>query len=132
MVGQEGLTPAVVKAIDQSLDAHGLIKVRVLTEDRALRDAMLVSLAEDLNAAPIQHIGKLLVLWRPSQPKEKKVDPDKKPGPTEYKILKNSSRGGQKPQMKRVTVLGNQRLTAGGLIKRAKSKQMSVKKKQVD
>ena len=132
MVGQEGLTPAVIKAIDQALNAHGLIKVRVLSEDRSLRETMLLSLAEDLNAAPIQHIGKLLVLWRPIQAKERKVDPDKKPGPTEYKILKNSSRGGQKPQIKRVTVLGNQRLTAGGLIKRAKSKKTSVKKKQTD
>jgi hypothetical protein len=42
--------------------------------------------------------------------------------------LKYSKRGGQRPEMKRVTVLGNERLTAGGQIKRAKPKIKSVKK----
>jgi hypothetical protein len=45
------------------------------------------------------------------------------------KVLKYSSRGGQRPEIKRVTVLGNQRLTAGGQVKRAKPKQKSIKKK---
>jgi hypothetical protein len=53
------------------------------------------------------------------------------PGPREYKVLKFSKRGGQKPEVKHVKVLGNQRLTAGGQIKRAKPKQKSVKKRAV-
>ena len=61
--------------------------------------------------------------------KEKKPDQDKMPGPREFKVLKYSSRGGQRPEMKRVTILGNQRLAAGGQVKRAKPKQKSVKKK---
>ena len=131
MVGQEGLTPAVVKAIDQSLDAHGLIKVRVLTEDRALRDAMLVSLAEDLNAAPIQHIGKLFVLWRPVAEKADTPNEDRMPGPRDVKVLKYSKRGGRRPEVKTLRVLGNQRLTSGGQIKRAKPKKTSVKKRSL-
>jgi hypothetical protein len=39
--------------------------VRVFSDDRAAREAMLADLADTLGAAPIQHIGKLLVLWRP-------------------------------------------------------------------
>jgi hypothetical protein len=105
-----------------------LIKVRVLGDDRENREAMFHSLCDELSAAPIQHIGKLLVIWRPAQAKEKKTDAERKPGPREFKVLKYSSRGGQRPEMKRVTILGNQRLAAGGQVKRAKPKQKSVKK----
>ena len=128
MIGGDGLTPAVVKETEAALNAHGLIKIRVLGDDRAAREAMFAQLADQLNAAPIQHIGKLLVLWRPQPEKEKKQDQDKMPGPREFKVLKYSSRGGQRPEMKRVTILGNQRLAAGGQVKRAKPKQKSVKK----
>ncbi len=128
LVGGDGLTPAVVKEIDNALKAHGLIKVRVFSDDRLAREAMLQTLTEQLDAAPIQHIGKLLVLWRPQVEKVKPVDEDRMPGPREVKVLKFSKRGGQRPEMKRVQVLGNQRLTAGGQIKRAKVLKKSIKK----
>jgi RNA-binding protein len=131
MIGNDGLTAAVVKEADAALNAHGLIKIRVLGDDRAAREAVYMALADQLNAAPIQHIGKLLVLWRPQPQKEKTVDEDRMPGPREYKVLKFSKRGGQKPEVKHVRVLGNQRLTPGGQIKRAKPKQKSVKKRQL-
>ena len=131
MIGQDGLSAAVLRETDAALNAHGLIKVRVLGDDRTARDALFQSLADQLNAAPIQHIGKLLVLWRPQPTKEKTQDEDRKPGPRDFKVLKYSSRGGQRPQVKTVRVLGNQRLTSGGQIKRAKPKQTSVKKRQL-
>ena len=128
MIGNEGLTPAVKKETDAALSAHGLIKVRVLGDDREAREAIYQQLAEELGAAPIQHIGKLLVLWRPKPKKLKTEDEDRKAGPREFKVIKNSSRGGQRPEVKRVRVLGNQRLTTGGMVKKAKPKQKSVKK----
>ena len=128
MIGNDGLSAAVTKEAEFALNAHGLIKIRVLGDDRNQRELMFQTLADQLNAAPIQHIGKLLVLWRPLPEKEKKQDQDKMPGPREFKVLKYSSRGGQRPEMKRVTILGNQRLAAGGQVKRAKPKQKSVKK----
>ena len=54
------------------------------------------------------------------------------PGPRDIKVIKNSSRGGQRPQVRTVRVLGNQRLTAGGILKRAKKRQVSPKKRQGD
>lgn len=132
LIGADGLTPAVQKEIDAALNAHGLIKVRVFGDDRVAREAIYQQLASDLNAAPIQHIGKLLVLWRPIPEKIKTVDEDRKPGPRDVKVLKFSKRGGQRPEVKQLRVLGNQRLTAGGQIKRAKPKQKSVKKRQAD
>jgi RNA-binding protein len=127
-VGGDGLTPAVKKEINAALKAHGLIKVRVFSDDRAAREDMLKSLADELDAAPIQHIGKLLVLWRPIPEKEKTVDEDRLPGPRDVKVLKFSKRGGQRPEVKMVRVLGNQRLTTGGQVKRAKVMKKSIKK----
>jgi putative YhbY family RNA-binding protein len=132
MIGNDGLTPAVKKETDAALNAHGLIKVRVLGDDREQRDAIYRELCEDLNAAPIQHIGKLLVLWRPKPEKTRAEDEDRKPGPREFKVVKNSSRGGQRPEVKRVRVLGNQRLTSGGNVRKAKPKQKSVKKTRAE
>jgi RNA-binding protein len=129
-VGSEGLSPAVKKEADAALKAHGLIKVRVFSDDRLEREAMLRTLAEELDAAPIQHIGKLLVLWRPIPEKERAIDEDRMPGPRDVKVVKYSKRGGQRPEIKTLRVLGNQRLTPGGTIKRAKAKRpLSVKKR---
>ena len=131
MIGNDGLTAAVTREADAALKAHGLIKIRVLGDDRAAREAIYMQLADALNAAPIQHIGKLLVLWRPLPAKEKTADEDRMPGPREYKVLKYSKRGGQRPEVQHVKVLGNQRLTSGGQIKRAKPKKKSIKKRQL-
>jgi putative YhbY family RNA-binding protein len=129
MIGNDGLTPAIIKETDQALKAHGLIKIRILGDDRSARESIFQDLANQLNAAPIQHIGKLLVLWRPKPEKQKTIDEDRMPGPKDVKVLKYSSRGGQRPEVKTLRVLGNQRLTPGGQIKRAKPKQKSVKKR---
>ena len=129
LIGGDGLTPAVKKEVDAALNAHGLIKVRVFGDDRAARELIYQELAAELHAAPVQHIGKLLVLWRPIPAKEKVVDEDRMPGPRDVKVLK-FGRPGQRPEVKQLRVLGNQRLTPGGQIKRAKKpKQKSVKKR---
>ncbi len=128
MIGSDGLTPAVLKETNTALNAHGLIKLRVLSDDRAGREQLLADLAERLDAAPIQHIGKLLVLWRPVPPKEKVEREDRKPGPKVVKILKFSKSGNHRAQVKKLTVLGNQRLTAGGIVKRAKKRVTGSKK----
>ncbi len=131
LVGGDGLTPGVRKEIDAALNAHGLIKIRVFSDDRAARELMYQELAAELGAAPIQHIGKLLVLWRPQPEKVKTPDEDRMPGPRDVKVMKYSKRGGQRPEIKQLRVLGNQRLTSGGQVKRAKKrKPTSVKKRQ--
>ncbi|MBA4254308.1 MAG: ribosome assembly RNA-binding protein YhbY [Polaromonas sp.] len=130
-IGNDGLSEAVAREADHALKAHGLIKIRVFSDDRVAREGMLQALADQLNAAPIQHIGKLLVLWRPMPEKAKDADDDRGAAPREVKVLKFSSRGGQRPQVKTVRVLGNQRLTPGGTVKRAKVLKKSVKKSQL-
>ena len=128
MIGGDGLTPAVLKEADSALKAHGLIKVRVLGDDRTAREAIYAQLCDQLNAAPIQHIGKLLVLWRPVPEKVSAEEREGRgPGPREVKILKFSKSGLRRPEVKKIMVMGNQRVTAGGLIKRAKKRSPSKK-----
>lgn len=129
MIGSDGWTAAVRKETDAALQAHGLIKVRVFSDDRAARESLFQAIADELDAAPIQHIGKLLVFWRPLPEREKTLDEDRKPGPRDVKLLKYSKRGGQRPEVRTLRVLGNQRLTPGGQIKRAKPKKVSIKKR---
>ena len=129
LIGNDGLTTSVQKEVDAALHAHGLIKVRVFSDDRTKRETFFQQLADELNAAPIQHIGKLLILWRPKAIKTQTPDEDRMPGPKDVKVLKYSKRGGQRPEVKTLRVLGNQRLTAGGKVKRAKPKQISEKKR---
>ena len=131
MIGNDGLTPAVEKEVNLALNAHGLIKVRVFSDDRASREAIFASLADRLDAAPIQHIGKLLVLWRPLPPKEKVERDDRMPGPRVVKIVSFSKSGNHRATVKKVKVFGNERVTAGGQIKRVRQRTSSVKKKAV-
>lgn len=127
-IGSDGLTAAVRKEADSALKAHGLIKVRVFSDDRATRETLLHELAESLGAAPIQHIGKLLVLWRPQPAKLQAARDEPAAGLRVVKILKFSKSGNHRPQVKTVTVRGNERVTAGGQIKRAKKRTPSPKK----
>jgi putative YhbY family RNA-binding protein len=65
MIGSDGLTPAVIKEAKLAISHHGLIKIRVFGDDREARIAIYEQLCDKLDAAPVQHIGKLLVIWRP-------------------------------------------------------------------
>lgn len=129
LIGTDGLTEGVIKEADVALRSHGLIKVRMFSDDRAARELALTTLADQLDAAAIQHIGKLLVLWRPIPEKEDVEREDRMAGPRVVKILKFSKNPNQRPQVKKLTVFGNQRLTAGGNVKRSKSRVVSTKKK---
>lgn len=175
MVGAEGLTEAVIAETDQALSAHGLIKIRVFGDDREHRLDVYRSLCERLDAAPIQHIGKLLVLWRALPIKEapRAASPAAKSGargargargkagapsgavvkagalgragrtlapraasdsargaaPRIVHIVKPTSNPTRRPRAKATLVLGNERVTAGGLVKRVKSRNATSTKR---
>ena len=132
IIGGDGLTDAIFKEADAGLNAHGLIKVRMFSDSRPDREAALAALADKLNAAPVQHIGKLLVLWRPMPEKDKVAKAGAMSAPRVVKILKFSKSGNHRPQVKKINLLGNQRIAAGGQVKRAKKRITSVKKKVQD
>jgi RNA-binding protein len=128
IIGEAGLTPAVMKEIDASLNAHGLIKVRVFGDDREARVAIYETICAELDAAPVQHIGKLLVIYRPQKEAEKETSEKRGKGLREVTIVKPSRSGTKKPSVTKVMLKGNERVTAGGSIKRAKPRQTSTKK----
>ena len=82
-ISQNGLTETVLKEIGVCLNSHELIKIRVYNDDRQVREQFLATLCERLEAAPVQHIGKLLVIWRPraddpappARPRAKRSEP---------------------------------------------------------
>jgi RNA-binding protein len=128
IIGEGGLTPAVTKEIDLSLNAHGLIKVRVFGDDREARVAIYETICEQLKAAPVQHIGKLLVLFRPKKEAAKERSETRGKGMREVTIVKPSPSGTKRPTVTKVMLKGNERVTAGGSIKRAKPRQKSSKR----
>ena len=85
MIGDAGLTPAVAREIDLALTKHELIKVRMTGDDRDARTAAYQSICTDLDCAPVQHIGKLLVLYRVSPDKDKPKPAKRPAGPRKTK-----------------------------------------------
>ena len=145
LVGAEGLTDAVLSEIKVHLGAHQLIKIRVFGDEREERIAIYEQICDTLNAAPIQHIGKLLVIWKPeaaAQPRMKtkrgalpsareaavEAKPGKGRAPRVVTVVKPSEIPMRKPKAKAVVVRGNERVTQGGNIKRAKKRQTSAKR----
>ena len=145
IIGAEGLTEPVLAEIERNLVAHELIKIRVFGDDRDERIAVYDSICDRLNAAPIQHIGKLLVMYRPAPRAHAELptagraktgtaaepqDPTRLKGraPRVVKVAKPSDIPMRKPKKTKVVVRGNERVTAGGTVKRAKVRQASAKR----
>ncbi len=80
MIGEAGLSRAVLAEADRALAAHELIKIRVLGDDRAQRQALLTEICSALGCAPVQSIGKLLVVYRP-RPIEEAAERKRPRGP---------------------------------------------------
>jgi len=64
LIGGAGLSPTVLAEIDRGLKSHELIKVRVPAGDRTKREEIFAEICSRTGAQPIQHIGKVLVLFR--------------------------------------------------------------------
>ena len=65
MIGEAGLTDAVLAEARKAVEAHELVKIRVLGDDRELRTSFMARLCAEVPCAPVQMIGKLLVVYRP-------------------------------------------------------------------
>ncbi len=91
-VGNEGLTAAVLREIETSLKAHDLIKIRVSADDRDQREAMLGEICEHTGASPVQHIGKILVVYR-ENPEPAAPAPKKRPARKQPRRPKRSYQG---------------------------------------
>ena len=69
LLGSNGLTEGVLAEIEQALEHHELIKVKIATEDRETKT--VEAIVRETGACNVQVIGKTLVLYRPT--KERKI-----------------------------------------------------------
>ena len=74
-VGGKGISESLVAEVENALEQHELIKVKIAAEDRDVRDAMIGELAKRAGAALVQRIGHTAVLYRPSKDKRQIVLP---------------------------------------------------------
>ena len=100
-ISQQGLSETVLKEIDRSLKAHELIKVKLYGIERADRDALLTAVCTQLDCAPVQHIGNILVLWRENPDKEAPMTPKRRPAKPLTK--KQAAPAAEKPARRRTT-----------------------------
>ncbi len=73
--GGKGLTEAFFAELEEVLERHELIKVKLAAEDRPARDAMIQQVAQRTDATIVQHIGHVVILYRPSRDKRTIVLP---------------------------------------------------------
>lgn len=71
LLGNNGLTEAVVAEIDYALGHHELIKIKIPTEDKETKALIVEAICRETNGQKVQVIGKTLVLYRQSE--EKKI-----------------------------------------------------------
>ena len=93
LIGGNRVTDAVVAEVEVHLRAHELIKIKAAGEDRDQREAILAELCRRTGAVPVQHIGKILLIYR------ERAQPAEKPAP-ELRSAK-ARRGGAKPGSRR-------------------------------
>ena len=89
LVGAEGLTPGVLAEIERALDAHELIKIRALGLERESRELLMGTVCGVTGAAPVQHIGKILVVYR-ERPEE--TPPLPRPAAARRPAMRRASR----------------------------------------
>jgi RNA-binding protein len=64
IIGDKGMTPAVLHETLLALDHHELIKIRVNAEDRATREAMIEEVCAMSGATLVQRVGHIATLFR--------------------------------------------------------------------
>lgn len=64
MIGDNGLTESVLQEIDHNLNAHGLIKIKVASDDKSYRIELAEQINKNLNCEIISHVGKILTIYR--------------------------------------------------------------------
>lgn len=64
MLGQKGLTDAVLNELDIALEHHELIKIKLSVDDRDMRKQLIQAICQHCQAEEVQSIGKTLSIYR--------------------------------------------------------------------
>ena len=113
-LGDKGLTDAVVAEIGRALGAHELIKIRAASLNRDEREVALASICERTQCHPVQHIGKVLIVYRQKPRAESEPGPrprrarraktsgwDERKDARKTPTRRRKSKGQQRPQRRR-------------------------------
>lgn len=74
-IGGKGVTPAFLAELDEVLEHHELVKVKIAADDREARDTLIGELTQRSGSALVQRIGHVAVLYRPSKERRQIVLP---------------------------------------------------------
>ena len=67
LIGEKGVTQAVIDEIGVALKAHELIKVKIRCEEREERDGMIEQICRKAGAQKVQRVGHTLTLFKRSK-----------------------------------------------------------------
>ena len=67
IIGEKGLTEAVIKEIDRALNAHELIKIKAGSDEKETRSLWMTEICQQVSASPVQQIGKMLVIYKQAE-----------------------------------------------------------------
>jgi RNA-binding protein len=110
IVGGDGLTAPVMAEIERNLLAHELIKVRIAEGDRDARESVLQSICSETRAEPVQHIGKILVVFREAPPAPKSQPaPRPKPAARRKPVVRRKAGAGRAPARESARKTGRKR-----------------------
>jgi RNA-binding protein len=79
IIAQKGITENVHDEIERALKDHELIKLKLVTSDRADKQALITTICSEFKAECVQSIGHVALLYRAA----------KKPDPRLSNLLRN-------------------------------------------
>ena len=71
-IGKSGLTPTIIKSVDDYLTAHEILKCNILEGAKLDAKETANKIAEELGAEFVQAIGRRFVLYRQAHDPEKR------------------------------------------------------------
>lgn len=70
-IGKEGLSDTVVSAIDEALDSHELIKIKIVNTDKISKHEAADRVPDLTRSQLVQLIGKTLLVYRRNKSKKR-------------------------------------------------------------
>ena len=73
LIGQQGITPALMASIEEALHAHELIKIKFNDfKEKEVKDALIREILAESGATHVDTIGHMAIVYRPCKVTEKR------------------------------------------------------------
>lgn len=77
MIGQNGLSEAVLLELESTMEKHELLKIKIRTEDRDEKHKMIDKIVNYSKSNLVQVVGNIVLIYRPFEEESKIVLPRK-------------------------------------------------------